>query len=81
MRFSEPVSGVSTRTLKLLRPDGSKVIAHLSYDARARRAALRPKDRLRAHTTYVVKVTGGIVDRGGNGVRDGARSWSFRTGG
>jgi hypothetical protein len=81
MRFSEPVKGVSTRTLKLLRPDGTKVNAHVSYDARHRKALLDPKGRLRSHTAYVVRLTGGIVDRGGNGVPDGSRSWAFSTSG
>jgi hypothetical protein len=79
--FSEPVRGVSTRTLKLLAPDGHKVNARVNYDADARRAGLEPKERLRRHTGYVVKLTGGIVDRGGNGVPDASRTWTFRTGG
>jgi hypothetical protein len=81
LKFSEPVRGVSTRTLKLLGPDGHKVNARVRYDADARRARLEPKDRLRRHTGYVVKLTGGIVDRGGNGVADASRTWTFRTGG
>ena len=81
MGFSEPVRGVSTRTLKLIGPDGHKVNARVHYDAHDRRARLEPKERLRRHTGYLVKITGGIVDRGGNGVRDSYRTWSFRTGG
>jgi hypothetical protein len=81
LNFSEPVRGVSTRTLKLLSPDGHKVNARVRYDARARSARLEPKVRLRRHTGYVVKLTGGIVDHGGNGVPDAARTWTFRTGG
>jgi hypothetical protein len=79
MRFSEPVHGVSTRTLKLIGPDGHKVNARVHYDSRHRRAQLEPKERLRRHTGYGVKLTGGIVDRGGNGVPDGLRTWTFRT--
>jgi hypothetical protein len=79
MRFSEAVRGVSTRTLKLIGPDGHKVNARVTYDARARAARLEPKERLRRHTGYAVKLTGGIVDRGGNGVRDALRTWTFRT--
>jgi len=81
LRFSERVTGVSTRTLKLLGPDGRKVNARVRYDAKKRRARLEPKERLRRHTGYAVKLTGGIVDRGGNGVPDESRTWSFRTGG
>ncbi|HKP88953.1 MAG TPA: Ig-like domain-containing protein [Thermoleophilaceae bacterium] len=81
LRFTERVRGVSTRTLKLLSPDGRKVNARVTYDRKRRRARLEPKDRLRRHTGYVVKITGGIVDGGGNGVPDASRTWTFRTGG
>ena len=81
LRFSERVTGVSTRTLKLIDPEGHKVNARVRYDAAERRARLEPKDRLRRHTGYLVKITGGIVDRGGNGVPDASRTWTFRTGG
>ncbi|MFL5781188.1 MAG: Ig-like domain-containing protein [Thermoleophilaceae bacterium] len=79
MQFSEPVRGVSTRTLKLIGPDGHKVNARVRYDGHRRRARLEPKERLRRHTGYEVKLTGGIVDGGGNGVPDSQRTWTFRT--
>jgi Bacterial Ig-like domain len=80
IRFSEPVAGIGTGTLRLLDPTGHHVGARVTYDAKARRALLTPKARLAAHTSYEVELTGGIVDRGANAVPAAARGWTFRTG-
>jgi hypothetical protein len=79
--FSEPVTGVSSRSLRLLDPAGQRVPATVGYDPSTRRATLTPKQRLRAHTHYDVELTIGIVDRGRNPVAAADRAWGFRTGG
>ena len=81
VRFSEPVSGVSARTLTLIGPSGRKIRATVKYDAKRRRARLAPAHRLRRHRKYTVRLTRGIVDRGRNSVPVDERTWQFRTGG
>jgi Bacterial Ig-like domain len=81
VRFSEPVTGVSTRSFRLIGSSGHRVSARVKYDPKTHRAHLIPKHRLSAHASYSVRLTGGIVDRGLNGILTERRTWGFRTGG
>jgi hypothetical protein len=81
IRFSEAVTGVSTRTVRLLGLGGHRVAARVTYDPKTRKARLTPKGPLARHRTYTVRLTGGIADRGLNPIPSGQRSWRFRTGG
>jgi hypothetical protein len=51
------------------------------YDPTTHRVRLTPKERLRRHTRYEVRLTARIIDRGQNEVAVSARRWHFRTGG
>jgi hypothetical protein len=80
IRFSERVSGVSARSLRLIGPAGHSVAVHVEYDAKTRRARLVPKAALAAGSTYRVALGAAIVDGGENPVPAGARTWTFTTG-
>jgi subtilisin-like proprotein convertase family protein len=59
---------VTTATVSL-RKHGSlaKVRAHVAYLAASREIVLDPVGRLARHTTYVVRVSSGVIDLAGNG--------------
>jgi hypothetical protein len=79
VRFSEPVRGVSTTTVRLVNVrTGLVVSATVRYDPATRTATLTPRWRRLALTLYRVEVRAGIRDAAGNGVV--ATSWRFRTG-
>ena len=80
MRFSEPVRGVSSKTLRLVNTyTGLIVSAKVTYDAATRVATLNPTYREYAWRWYRVYVRAGITDRSGNAIV--TTSWRFRTGG
>jgi Bacterial Ig-like domain len=81
IRFSEPVTGVNTSSVRLIEPGGHKIGARVSYDRHSRKARLTPKEELDPHTRYLVKLTARIVDRGQNTIAPGGRTWHFSTGG
>jgi len=79
LRFSEPVTGVSGRTIRLRDTvTGHYVTAVVTYNATLRRATLNPSVTLAAHRRYRVVVSTGITDRAGNPLR--ATSRYFTTG-
>lgn len=80
VRFSEAVTGVSSRTVRLIRPDGHKVAARVSYDRRTRRARLVTKHGLARHRRYTVQILSSVVDSGDNRLPLTERSWRFTTG-
>ena len=76
--FDRNVRGVSGRTFRLRRNDGSLVAATVAYNSRTRTATLRPSRALAPSAAYRVILTSGIRDRLGR--RLTARSWWFRVG-
>jgi hypothetical protein len=76
VRFSEPVTGVSTGTM-VLRRGTSIVSATVSYDASTLTARLRPSAPLAPGTTYGMALSGSIRDLGGASLAWVA--WSFKT--
>jgi uncharacterized protein len=79
VRYSEPVTGVSTGTVVLRRGGltGPVVAAVVTYNATTRTATLNPSSTLAAFTTYTV-ATSSVRDLAGNPLA--FRSWTFRTG-
>ncbi|WP_260680590.1 peroxidase family protein [Arthrobacter sp. KBS0703] len=79
VRYSEPVTGVSTGTVVLRRggTTGPVVTAVVTYNAATRTATLNPSSTLVANTTYTV-ATSSVRDLAGNPLA--FRSWTFRTG-
>jgi Bacterial Ig-like domain/Fibronectin type III domain len=79
VRYSEPVTNVSTATVVLRRGSltGPVVTATVTYNAATRTATLNPSATLVANTTYTV-ATSSVLDLAGNPLA--FRSWTFRTG-
>ena len=73
--FSEPVSGVSSTTVRLYL-GSSRVSAKVTYSSSLRRATLNPTAYLKRGKTYTMKVYGGIKDARGNLVV--AKTWKVR---
>ena len=79
--FSEPVTGVTTTTVKLKTSTGSTVSAAVSYSTTSRKVTINPTKALAAKTKYTVTLTGGttaIRDAAGNPLT--TKTWSFTTG-
>ena len=74
--FSEPVTGLSTRTFTL-KLGSTAVPATVSFTSTGRTATLNPKADLAADRTYTATLSG-LKDRAGNAMA--ATSWSFTTG-
>jgi hypothetical protein len=78
VRFSEPVTGVSAKSLVLRDAVTRKAVAAtVSYDAAARTATLRPKATLTKGRRYQVLVTASVADYAGN--RLSPSTWTFTT--
>jgi hypothetical protein len=78
VRFSEPVTGVSARSLVLRDAVTRKAVAAtVTYDAAGRTATLRPKAALTKGRRYQVLVAGTIADYAGN--RLAPSTWTFTT--
>jgi hypothetical protein len=79
VRYSEPVTNVSTGTVVLRRGGltGPVVTATVTYNAATRTATLNPSATLVANTTYTM-ATSSVLDLAGNPLA--FRSWTFRTG-
>ncbi|RAM37191.1 peroxidase family protein [Arthrobacter globiformis] len=75
-RFSEPITGVSTRTV-VLRLGTTVISAAVSYNSTTRTVTLNPSQTLAANRTYTVLVSS-IRDMAGNPFV--SRSWTFTTG-
>ena len=76
--FSEPVTGVSWRTVRLRNSvTGKWVAAQVRYAAASHSATIDPVLRMYGDTTYEVVVLRGISDIAGN--RLPAAHWSFHT--
>ncbi|SDF80770.1 FlgD Ig-like domain-containing protein [Blastococcus aurantiacus] len=79
--FSEPVTGISTRTAVLRSSSGATVTAKVTYNATRRTVTIDPHATLAARTKYGVTLTGG-----GTAIRDAVGDplsttrWSFTTG-
>jgi hypothetical protein len=76
--FSEPVTGISTSSVRLVTAAGKTVAAKVTYDAAKRVVTLNPNANLAANTTYTVRLANTIKDATGNALP--ATSWKFRTG-
>jgi hypothetical protein len=76
VRFSEPVTGVSTGTM-VLRRGTSIVSSTVAYDAATLTARLRPKAPLAPGATYGMALSGSIRDAAGTSLA--FVSWSFKT--
>jgi hypothetical protein len=78
VRFSEPVTGVSARSMVLRDAATKKAIAAtVTYDAVTRKTTLRPKTALPAGRRLTVTLAATIVDYSGN--RLAPTSWTFTT--
>lgn len=78
VRFSEPVTGVSRATVRLVRISTGRVVTTtVSYNSTTRTATINPTGRLAARTAYRVQVRVGVADRAGNTVVP--TSWRFLT--
>jgi serine protease len=79
LQFSEPVTGVSASTVRLLvASSGASVTAGVAYDGASQRATLQPIARLASRTQYVVQVLAGITDLAANPLAP--TSFTFTTG-
>ncbi|MBG6185419.1 Ca2+-binding RTX toxin-like protein, partial [Arthrobacter sp. CAN_A214] len=76
--FSEPVTGVSTTTMRLTNPAGGTVSAAVTYNAATRVATLDPAFGLASNSRYTVTLTSGIRDT--FGVALAPVTWTFTTG-
>lgn len=76
--FSEPVAGVSSRSLRLTNPAGVAVTATVTYDPATRTAVLDPAAALAPDTRYTTSVTSAVVD--GSGQPMALARWRFTTG-
>jgi hypothetical protein len=80
VRFSENMNAASINETTFTLLHGSIPVSGLvSYDERARTAALVPDDNLEADTTYTATVTSKAADPAGNGLIE-SYTWSFTTG-
>lgn len=78
VRFSEPVSGVSTSTLRLRDTSTNSIVSTtVSYDSARREARIRPSAKLVTQRTYRIEATAGIRDAFGNALT--AANGSFTT--
>lgn len=77
-RFTEPVVGVTRSSATILKPNGRRVAATVTYDPGTGRVTINPRRRLAARTTYTVRFTRRIRDRAGN--RLTPVTWTFTTG-
>jgi hypothetical protein len=88
VRFSEPMVKLTTSTVKLIGPNGKSVRAKVALTRGGKKASangggdrvvLTPRARLGRGKRYTVKLSRFLRDRGGNALRNGPLSWSFRT--
>ena len=77
VKFSEPVSGVSTSTVAVRDSAGSVVPASVSYDPATWVATLRPTSTLPGFDTVRVAVSSSVRDLAGNAYP--GTSWTFAT--
>ena len=78
VRFSEPVTGVSSRSFTLRDAATKKAVAAtVVYDASSRTATLRPKTALPGGRSILVTLAGTIADLSGN--RLPTATWAFTT--
>ncbi|MBA4170691.1 MAG: S8 family serine peptidase [Chloroflexi bacterium] len=78
VRFNEPVTNVTSTTLRLRDTTTNALIAAtVSYDSARREARLRPSIQLAKVRTYRIEATNGIKDAAGNGLT--AANGSFTT--
>jgi hypothetical protein len=78
--FSEGMDAASINENSFTLLNGDKPVGGLvTYDTRAKTAALIPNDNLEANTTYTAIITGEAVDQAGNGL-SGSYTWGFTTG-
>jgi hypothetical protein len=87
--FSERMFELSTKSVKLVGPNGRSVKAKLALTTKGRKAAtvagadkvvLTTHAPLRKHTRYEVRLSRDLRDFGGNALPASALTWSFRTG-
>ena len=76
--FSEPVTNLSSSSVRLLDASGGPVPTTLTYDSSARRATLIPTGGLTGNTRYTLSVTSAIQDSAGHSLP--TSSWWFSTG-
>ena len=78
VRFSEPVTGVSGKTMRLfLKGRAKPLTAVVKLDSTKTRAVLNPSANLKRRKTYVLKLSSGIKDNAGNALAP--YSWSVTT--
>jgi hypothetical protein len=76
--ISEPVSGVSYRTARVINlRTGHRVAVRVSYNATTHAVRIDPSFFLRAHTWYRVNLLTGIHDQAGNPLV--VTTWRFLT--
>jgi Bacterial Ig-like domain len=76
--FSEPVRGVSSKSLQLIASNGRKVGAHVIFSNGTKTATLKPNRTLSRNRGYKVRMTSAITDTAVNPLARAVTS-SFRT--
>jgi hypothetical protein len=88
VNFSERIFSLTTKTVKLVDPNGHTVKTTLALTTRGKKrraaagadtAVLTPSKPLRKHTRYEVRLSRDLRDFGGNALRPSALAWSFVT--
>ncbi|MEA2481183.1 MAG: hypothetical protein QOJ07_3105 [Thermoleophilaceae bacterium] len=76
--FSEPVTGVTARSLRLVGPNGKVVSARVTFKSGARTATVTPRRALQAGARYSLRLTSAIQDLALNAAKPTASAAAFR---
>jgi hypothetical protein len=79
--FNEGVTGISTRSVRLVAPGGRTVHGRLSQNKLGNIVKIRPSRRLEPGRRYTVKLSADVTDGGGHVLPVARRTWRFTTGG
>jgi hypothetical protein len=77
LKFNEAVAGITTSSVRLTGPGGRKVRVRLAQSDDGRTVTLTPTRRLARGGRYVVKLSNGISDAGGNLLPTSSRTKRF----
>lgn len=75
VKFSEPVRGFDTTTLRLIGPDDRPIAASVSLDAKTNEAIIDPEPTLALSARYRLELASGVSDAAGNPAA--ATSWEL----
>jgi hypothetical protein len=74
--FSEPMAGVSAKSIRLIASNGRAVAAQVHFKPGSRKATLEPNGFLRRGGHYRVRIDSTVTDASVNAL-SGPRAWSF----